>query len=412
MYAQVIDNTSPFAAWFYGLCDLIFGRNLTARHITAFFILFFQSGFIGIVFIDKRAFNENTFIPSFIFSLLTLISFDFLSLTLDLAAFGFLLLALNALLTEIEFRVQKDDTILTIGIMVGIASLFNFSYSIYLLGILLLLIIFTRNTIRKYALMVVGFLLPHALLMCGYLLANSFSELWNQYYTTNLTFSYQSLISAKSLLVLGAVPLVFLFLALIVVNRSVHLTKYQSQVMQTMLFWIVIATIQIIFTSDLRPQSLLPLLPTVSFFITHFLLTVRRRKFGEISVIVLATGIIATLYGSRYEKISTVNYARLYPEIMNSSIIDKRVLVLEDSPGIYLYNTIAPAFINWGLTEEIFKNPNYYENVLLVNRLFENDPPELIVDKNNLMESYFNRIPALRNRYTKFGDNTWVLINN
>ena len=194
-----------------------------------------------------------------------------------------------------------------------------------------MLVIFTRNTIRKYALMVIGFLLPHALLMCGYLLTDSFPELWSRFYVPNLTFSYQSAFSFKSLLVLGAVPLTFLFFALIVVNRSVHLTKYQSQVLQTMFFWMVIATIQISFTTDLRPQSLLPLLPAVSFFITHFLLTIRRKKFAEINVSLMASGIVAMLYLSRYEKVSSVNYDTLNPVTSKSSIAGKRVLVLEDA---------------------------------------------------------------------------------
>src|SRR5687767_10725047 len=61
MYAEVADNTAPLAAWFHALVDIVFGRSLLARHILAFIIIFFQSAFLGIIFITKKVFSENTF---------------------------------------------------------------------------------------------------------------------------------------------------------------------------------------------------------------------------------------------------------------------------------------------------------------------------------------------------------------
>src|SRR5690606_247471 len=99
LYHEIVDNTPPLAAWFYGALDWVFGENFTLRHILTLFILFSQGAFIGIMLIDKKAFTENTYIPSLLFLMLTLVSFDNFSLTADLGAFGFLLLARNSLLT-------------------------------------------------------------------------------------------------------------------------------------------------------------------------------------------------------------------------------------------------------------------------------------------------------------------------
>src|SRR5688572_24742623 len=182
LYAELIDSTPPLASWFYGLCDLVFGRSVTIRHIFAFLILLTQSAFLGIMFIDKKVFSENTYIPSFIFSILAFISFDSLSLTADLLASGFILLTLNNLFKEIEFRIQRDETIFNLGLFLSLASLLRFSHIIYLPGAILVLLIFTRSSLRKYLLMTLGFLLPHIFLICVYALSGSFESLWENFY--------------------------------------------------------------------------------------------------------------------------------------------------------------------------------------------------------------------------------------
>ncbi|MBX2944387.1 MAG: hypothetical protein KF725_01035 [Cyclobacteriaceae bacterium] len=410
LYHELIDSTPPFAAWFYGACDFLFGRSLTARHIAALLILFFQSAFLGIVFIDKKVFAENTYIPTLIFSILTLISFDFLSLTADLLAFGFLLLALNALLTEIEFRVQRDETIFNLGLFISFASLCNFSYIIFLPGIILILLLFTRNTLRKHLLLLTGFLLPHLILCSVYYINGNLGDLWNRFYWFGLSFPNEKLVSLKSLLILTSVPLVYLFISVFILGRDARLTKYQSQLLQTMFLWLLIGLLQIYFTPDLRPQNLLPLLPAVSFFLTHFLLLIRRRKFAELSIWMLLIGVVCGQYLTRYNKLTSVDYASLFVNASSFTITDKNVLLLADQPGIFLNNKLSPPFINWPLTKEIMDGPQYYENLLLVSRLFEKDLPEVIVDPENKMEKFFERLPVLKIRYSKSLQGYWQLI--
>jgi 4-amino-4-deoxy-L-arabinose transferase-like glycosyltransferase len=412
LYSEIIDSSPPLASWFYGLCDWVFGRSITARHLTAFIILFLQSIFFGVVLIDKKVFTENTFIPALVFCLLTLLSFDMFSLTADLAAFGFILLALNSILTEIEFRVQRDETILNLGLYISLATLFNFSYLFYLPGFLLILILFTRYALRKYLLLLTGFLLPHVVLFCAYYLNGAHIELWNRFYTVSVSFEGTSYLALKGLIVLGAVPLLLLSIALVFLNQRARLTNYQSQVLQAMFLWFIAAVIQIYFTSDLRPQSLLPLVPAFAFFLTHFLLHIRRKRFAEMTVWVLLLGVVGTSYLSRYQKLKAVDYSGLLIGSSSVSFSDKHVLVLEDNPAAFLNNTSSPAFLDWHLSKKIFDEPHVYENVLLVNRLFEKDPPEIILDPENRMEGFLDRIPHLKSQYQKSGQGYWVVLSN
>jgi hypothetical protein len=404
LYSELIDSTPPLASWFYGLSDLIFGRNLTVRHILAFIILFSQSAFLGIMLIDKKAFSENMYLPSLLFFLLAIISFDSLSLTADLLASGFILLILNNLFKEIEFRIQRDETIFNLGLFVSLASLFSFSYILYLPGVIIILLIFTRTSFRKYLFMVLGFLLPHLIIICIYYLSNDFQSLWQYLYLPNLSFSSPNLMSGRSLLVLCAMPLLYLFISLFILNRDARLTKYQSQIFQAMFLWFMIALIQVFFAADRRPQSMIPLIPPVSFFLTHFLLLIRRKKFAELHLWILLIGIVTVAYMARYDKIEYIQYKNLLVDKRPGSIQSKRILVLDNQPERFFKNRLAASFYEWKLCRPIFEQPDYYENVLMVNRFFESDPPEVIIDPNHLMERFFDRIPSLKGKYERSPD--------
>lgn len=401
LYSELVDSTAPLTAWFAGLLDILFGRSVLARQILSFIIIFTQSAFLGFVFIDKKAFAENTFIPSLIFSILFLFSFDTLSLTGDLLAFGFMLLALNSIFKELEFRAEGDETVLKTGTYLSLASLCSFSFVLYLPAALSILIIFSSSGIRKNLLLIFGFLLPHFLLMSLYYLNGSFPELWENFYSPGLRFSYKALISSKSLFVLGAIPLLFLLVSMVFLNREARFTKYQSQLLQAMFFWILFSIIQILYSKNIRPQSFIVLIPSLCFFYTHFLLMIRRKRFAEMSLWVIVIGVLSVSFGARYEKITSIDYASLLvPENAYAGrISDKKVLILEDDFSLFKSNHPATGFINWELSSVTFTQPDYYENINRVYAAFRRDPPVVIIDKQNYMKAFFDRIPELREKY-------------
>ncbi|MCK6616844.1 MAG: hypothetical protein L6Q51_04295 [Cyclobacteriaceae bacterium] len=409
-YSEIIDHTAPLASWFYGFCDWLLGRSLLARHIFACIILFLQSAFISMVFIEKKAFTENTYVPSFLFSVLTLIAFDVITLTADLAAFGFLLLALNNLFKQIEFRVQRDETLVNMGLYLSLSSLFLFSYSFFLAAFFLLMILFTRSTLRQYLLLLFGFSLPHALFFAFYFMSDAHTGLIQQFYQTNFFIGRSSLISLTTLLIVCSVPLIYLLLALIVLNRNARLTKYQSQLLQAMFLWFVFALLHAWLSPDLRPQTLLPVAPAVAFLLTHFFLLIRRRRFVEFYAWVFVVGVTTTGYLSRYELLP-VNWSGLFVPASTHLVTGKKILVLGDHPELWVQNRLSPPFVNWELSRAVFDNANEYRSVLLVNKLFKADPPEIIIDPENRMQAFYNRLPALAARYKKSAGG-WEVVSN
>jgi len=400
---ELIDSVAPMAAWFNGLIDLVFGTSILARHILAFVIIFMQCCYIGLVFANKRAFAENSYLPSLLAAILFTFSFDTLCLTPELIGAGFLLPALNNLFKEIEFREQRDESIFTLGVYISLASLFSFSYSVFLIGVLITLIIFTRSSPRKYILLVFGFVLPHLLLMTIFYLMDGLAQLSSYYYIPNLQFSSISYFSGGGLWVLGALPLAFFLISIVMMNRDARFSKYQSQLVQCMFVWLIFAILQILYAKDFRPQNLITLVPCLSFFFTHFFLLIRRKRIAEayIWILLLGTVSISTLAKRRY--FSKVTYDSLYVHDQRQVGEGNTLLILDDDWSQYQHNKLATPFLDWNLSGEIFSNPEYYENVIRVYEGITSDPPDIIRDKNDLLRPFLDRIPELRKMYVRDG---------
>ncbi len=405
-YTELIDSTPPLTMWINSLVEAVFSRSLMARHIIAFILLFLQSAYLGIIFIDKKVFTENTFIPTVVFSILAFFSFDTLALSGELYGAGFLLLALNSLFKEIEFKEQRNETVFNLGLFISLASLCSFANTMYLLAALGILAFYTRSTPRKYLLMVFGFFLPHALLSSVYFLRGDMVMLWEHYYAPNFNFQSTSYIGIKSLLMLGAVPLFYLLVSVVILNREARFSKYQSQLLQAMFLWLISSFPLIAFSRDLRPQSLIVLIPGFSFFITHLLLLIRRRRFAEINLWVLLVSVVIIAYLARYEKLGSVDYRSLVVKKQQPDF-SKKVLMLEDDVSVYASHHMSTGFFDWSLSRNVFENPDVYDNVLLVRQAFVNDPPDKIMDPNNLMGPFLTRLPELQKQYVKTSENTY-----
>lgn len=412
MYADVVDNTAPLAAWTHEILDSLFGRSIKVRHMLALIIIFLQSAYLGMMFISKRVFSENTYIPSFLFCLMFFFSFDTLSMSNELLGSGFLLLALNNIFQEIEFRNERDESIFNVGICISLASLFAFAFIVYLFCAIVILVLFTRSNARKYLLLIFGFLLPHLLTLSVAYLNDTAAEVWRYYYLSNLSFDRIIFVSSKTLLVLGALPMLYVVMSLVMLNREARFSKYQTQILQSVLLWLLFSVLFVFYSKDLRPQTFIVFIPGLSVLLTHFFLLIRRRKFVHLNSWILFGGIVSIAYLARFEKIEFIDYSRLWVNEASADLRSKRILVLGDDLDLYRANYLATPFLNWDLSQEIFRNPDYYRNVTWVYRSFQKDPPDVIIDQEDLLGDFFNRMPTVKSEYVRTGDRYIRRISN
>lgn len=405
LYTDVLTNTPPLFAWISGWFEMLLGRSQVAARVISLILIFFQLSYFTIILINTRAHNENTYLPGLIFGVLCFFSFDMLSLSSELLASTVLLFAINNLFKEVEFHKQRDEIVLNLGVYIGITSLLVFSYVLYLPGVLILLAIFTRLTVRKSLLVIFGFMLPHAILMLGYFMNGNFYALTENYYLANLTWNNDSAMSVSSVLVLCIIPALFLVLSFFTLNREARLTKYQSQLSQIMFLWIMLAVAEIAISGSLKPHQLITCFPPLAYFISHYILLIRRKALAELSIWAFMLMTVAFLYLTRYEKLNSVNYHNLFTlKTSYDYITDKRVLLLGNDWGLFENNKLATGFYEWKLTEHIFTELDYFENVLMIDKAFKEDSPEVIIDKENRMPTVFKRIPSLQSQYSRQGN--------
>ncbi|QLH32976.1 MAG: hypothetical protein HWD62_11610 [Cyclobacteriaceae bacterium] len=83
---------------------------------------------------------------------------------------------------------------------------------------------------------------------------------------------------------------------------------------------------------------------------------------------------------------------------------------MDEQWGYFENNTLATGFYEWKISQNYFRETDYFQNVVLIDKAFENDLPELIADPNQVMPDVFKRIPAIAKQYVKHGT-TYQLVS-
>lgn len=401
MYVELFDRTAPLMAMTDGFLDFLFGRSLMGRHLLALFIIFFQASYFGILLINNRAYNENSYVPALIFGLLCFFSFDLLTITPELLASTLLLLALNNLFKEIEFRVDRDSIVLNLGVFIGMASLFVLSYTIFLFGAIIILLVFARSSARKILLVLVGFSLVHGILITWYYVYGNTAELWNHFYLANIGADGAPLMSIGGLGLLLGVPLGYFVFSLFMLTREARFTKYQSQLFQTIFLWLAIALIQLWLMPSRSPHSLYTIIPSLAYFISHYLLLIRRKAISELMLWLFLVGLLVVSTMSRKELITAIDYSKILAPAAapDTTITGKKIMVLSQDRSWYLNNTMAGYFLDWDLSRAVIESPDVYDNVILLNKALEDDTPDLIIDPENRLGPMLERLPKWKEQY-------------
>ncbi len=403
LYVELIDNTAPMMAVTDGLLNFLFERSIRSRHVFALVVLFFQAAYFGILLINNKAYSESSYVPSLIFGFLSFFSFDLLSASPELFASTLLLLALNNLFKEIEFRVDRDSIVLNLGVFLGMASLFVFSYTVFLLGSIFILVVFARTKLRKVLLTLFGYGIVHAGVFVLYYCYGEVEDLWVNFYVSNFSRIGVGLMDLKSLFILASVPGAYLLFSIFMLTREARFTKYQSQLFQVMFLWLAIALVQAWITPERTPHTFLTFIPPVAYFTSYYLLLIRRKWISETMLWIFILGIMTMNILAANNLVSSINYSGLFPKnpSIDAAVAQKKVMIIGDNISLLKSNRLSGYFLNWDLSKKYFEQPDYYENIIKVNKAFATDPPDVIVDELGLMDPFLEKIPILKQAYRK-----------
>ncbi|MEO1053889.1 MAG: hypothetical protein AAFX87_24845 [Bacteroidota bacterium] len=417
LYVEVWNDTAPLSAVVFWLLHILFGKSHLAYQIVSLFLVFFQCLVFNRLLLVNKAYNENTYIPAVIYAVLASLAFDFSTLSPALMSMTFVILALNGIFNHLEFRMKKDEKIFNIGFYLGLAALFYLPFIVFTVMCFLVFILFTGTVRRRYFLMLYGVALPFLLLICYYILIDGLGDLNFSLFAPLFLYKGESYTSLQTFAVLSFVPLLFLILTIIKLNRRSRFTNYQVRLVQVMFVWLVLTLSIFLFSKERMPNVLIAFVPPLSFLTCHYFLLIRRQLLAEITFVLFIALVLFVNYGSSFKGTFIYNIVS-FEDLMVSTddkqpiVKDKKVLVLGDNIGLYQHNTLATPYLNWRMSQEVLSNLNYYDNQVRILESFKYDSPEVVYDLEGRFPNILERIPELESMYEKTDDNVFRLRSN
>lgn len=407
-YGQIIEHSGPVALFGEWIESLLFGRTLLGRGITGILFLLAQAVVVGLIFIRKRVLSENTYIPCAVFITLGMNSPETFFYSTELISSFLLILMFNRILSEIEFNNERKGSLLVLGIYISLGSLTNLSLVLYLPVTALILFLYTRHNALQYLLLLTGFLLPHGLLVSWYYVLDRAPDLIEVYYAQ--AFQFESISNSMSGLgYLFIIPAAFFLLGLFTLSREARLTKYQNQIAQIIFILLVTGIVHFVFFTNHKPSNAIVLFIPLTFYISHLLIMIRRRRLAELAFSSFVIGSIAIGYLASTEILPAFTYSKWKV----TTEIQQPKTIWNVSGPIDIYQTGSSGLIiDKSIQDAWLKKTNEYLIVERFHQLLLADPPDIILDPEHKTTDLIERMPDIKSGYVKTAEGYKRLTGN
>ena len=406
LYRDIWDSVSPLSALVYWGMDTLFGRSMIALHGAATLVAVFQVVYFNYLINTRDIFPDRTFWPGLLYMLFMHLSFDCMTLSPVLMSTSFLLLAFGTLVRQMDRRGATDE-VFEVGFYIGVAALFYLPSALFVIWAVLSLLFYTGATFRQYSLSLFGFLFPFAATILFYYLFDSLDDFNRNLLAAVFRVRQYSLSDFQSLLVSLFIPLglgVLGFMSLF--NRAGRYVNFQQRIQQIMAIWFVVVVLTIGLMPFLAPMMFLSFVPPMAYFTYFYFEGVRRAWLAELTftiafmliLLFFYQGALGLIPGSGLGRLSSL---QVQPSPLPDTIRNRRILIIGEDLSAYRYNQLATPYLNWDLSKYDLKNLDNYEAVINIFDHFRKDPPDYILDRENVVEKLFQRAPALANQYEK-----------
>ncbi len=406
LYRDVWDSVSPLSGLVYWGLNALFGRSLLALHGAATLVSVFQIVYFNYLTNNRDIYPDRSFWPGLMYALFLHLSFDCLTLSPVLLSTSFLLLAFGTLVKQMERRGATDE-VFEVGFYIGIAALFYLPSALFIIWAALSLVLYTGATFRQHSLTLFGFLFPVAVTVLFYYLNDSLDDFNRNLLASVFRVRQYSLSDFQSLITALLIPLglgVLGFLSLF--NTSSRYVNFQQRIQQIMMLWFGTAVLTIALMPFLAPMVFLSFVPPMAYFSVYYFENTKKPWLAEAGFSVAFGLMLLLFYQGAVGLIPGVGLGRLSSLQVKDSplpadIRNRRILIIGEDLSAYRYNFPATPYLNWDLAKYDLNNLDNYEAVINVFDHFRQDPPDYIVDHENVIGKLFQRAPALAARYEK-----------
>ncbi len=232
-------------------------ENLLWSNLLAFGLLLIHATLINVIAAHHRLGHELNLFPGLFYILVASLIPDFLQFSPILIANTFLIFAMMELFST--YKVPScADRIFNIGFWIGVASLFYFSFIIFVIWGLIGLGILRAFRIKERLILIIGSFVPYFLAGTYYFFFDNYNLFIQNHIFDNLGFlDFQETVNTETifkLIILGVL------LAVVLLSNAQYKAKQVIQVQKKIeiLFWLLlIAFFTVLFQSQLRIEHCL-----------------------------------------------------------------------------------------------------------------------------------------------------------
>ncbi len=403
LYKDLWVNIAPLSAGFFTILHWLFDKSIIAYHFFGFLLMFIQAMLFNRLALNNKIYAENNYVPAVIYALLMSLSVDMFAISPIMLANTFILLAMNNIFGQVEFRAKRDEKILNIGIYIGVASLFYFPTILFGLIALLGLALFSSTIFRRYLLIVFGLILPFLLIGCYYFFVDNASNALTIFFSSWLVgVAYQ--LENTSILILCSVPVLFLALAIFRVLQGARFSNYQARIAQMMILWITLSLLLLI-NPITGVSDLILFVPPIAYFITHYFILARKKLLSGITFFLFFASTIGLSYAAYFDYWGLSRYINYDPITIQKSRYDnllkyQRIWVIGENLSLYKNSALASKFYSWGMYRELMISDEIDANqITLVYNDLINNAPDVIIDQHEVMPRFLAVMPLIDKQY-------------
>lgn len=395
MYSQTYDYTGPLAAYTYKLLDLVAGRSWFMHQVIATLLVMIQAGILNVILLRNGAYNENNYFPAFFYVLASSAIPDAFALSPQLMSLTFILLSLNNIFRRID-NVVTDELFLYAGLYLGVAVLFYLPAVVYFIVLLSSLLLFSSPASRRLFLFFYGLLIPLVVAFCYFYWFEAHWAFIDSFLLRGIFNAKSFQVAPMEILKFSSLTILLLLLTVIPVLASGKYANFQTKMQQVMILTVGGGILAILVGVELGPSQLIFFIPALSFFLSHYILLLKK-PFYQLTIPYLLVILLVAF--------PWLPFQRTALELdKKDTTPDQSLLYFGNEISTFQSYRIASPFIDEKLSRQWLHKVDYYQPAA---RIYDNlmaSDPDVIIDEQGIVGKLFFRYPNLESRYEKRGD--------
>ncbi len=257
----------------------IFRQGAFAYTMLAIVIIFMQALYLKSISTRHKLFPRYTYIPAFVYLLLTSIYPPFNTFNETILVNWFLLGAVDIMFSFTQTS-QPRKLIFNASFLLSMAALFQFTMLAYFFLLLVGMVMFRSFNVGEWSVAMMGYATPPYFLACILFLADR-SYLYAQWPRIGLSLS--SNVASPFYLILTIVGiLILLGSGIYAMQQNVAMSNiYVRRDWIGVSFYLIISIVVAVFTEEAIRTAWLIIMPALSIIITHALLLEKNKRFSN-----------------------------------------------------------------------------------------------------------------------------------